>query len=103
MMVAIKDMEMPSGCYYCHFAENRKTNDYGSFCECGILEDYETINLLERSKHPNCPLVEIITCKDCKHFYCIADCPPSIKVCGLHNGAMRISEKFYCADAERRE
>lgn len=29
------------------------------FCECGILEDYETINLYEHSKHPNCPLVEI--------------------------------------------
>ena len=44
----------------------------------------------------------IITCKDCKHFYCIAECP-SIKVCGLHNGAMRISEKFYCADAEMKK
>ena len=41
----------------------------------------------------------IVTCKDCRHFYCIAECP-QIKVCGLHNGAMRISEKFYCADAE---
>lgn len=57
-MVAIKDMEMPSSCYDCRFAENKRTNDYGSFCECGILEDYETINLLEHSKHPNCPLVE---------------------------------------------
>lgn len=57
-MVAI-NMEIPSGCYDCPFAKNERTNDYGSFCECGILEDYETINLLEHSKHPNCPLVEI--------------------------------------------
>lgn len=58
-MVAIKDMVMPSSCYDCSFAKNNKTNDYGSFCECGILEDYETINLLMHSKHPNCPLIEI--------------------------------------------
>lgn len=58
-MVAIKDMEIPSDCYDCPFAKNKRTNDYGSFCECGILEDYETINLYEHSKHPNCPLVEI--------------------------------------------
>lgn len=57
-MIVIKNMKMPSSCYDCPFAKNERTNDYGSFCECGILEDYETINLLEHSKHPNCPLVE---------------------------------------------
>lgn len=57
-MIAIKDIEMPSSCYDCPFAKNERTNDYGSFCECGVLEDYETINLLEHSKHSNCPLVE---------------------------------------------
>lgn len=56
-MIVIKDMEMPSSCYDCPFAKNERTNDYGSYCECGILEDYETINLLEHSKHPNCPLI----------------------------------------------
>ena len=57
-MIIIKNMEIPSSCYDCPFAKNKRTNDYGSFCECGILDDYETINLLEHSKHPNCPLVE---------------------------------------------
>ena len=57
-MIVIKNMKMPSSCYDCPFAKNERTNDYGSFCECGVLEDYETINLLEHSKHPNCPLVE---------------------------------------------
>ena len=52
------NMKMPSSCYDCPFAKNERTNDYGSFCECGILEDYETINLLEHSKHSNCPLIE---------------------------------------------
>jgi hypothetical protein len=51
-------MKMPSSCYDCPFVKNKRTNDYGSFCECGILDDYETINLLAHSKHPNCPLIE---------------------------------------------
>ena len=68
-MIAIKDMEMPSDCYDCPFAKNKRTNDYGSFCECGILEDYETINLYEHSKHPNCPLVEIEERKVGKWIY----------------------------------
>lgn len=58
-MIAIKDMEMPSDCYNCPFTKNERTNDYGSFCKCEILEDGETINLLKHSKHYNCPLVEI--------------------------------------------
>lgn len=57
-MIVIKDMKMPSSCYDCPFVKNERTNDYGSYGECGILEDYETINLLEHSKHPNCPLVD---------------------------------------------
>ena len=68
-MIAIKDMEMPSDCYDCPFAKNKRTNDYGSFCECGILEDYETTNLYEHSKHPNCPLVEIEERKVGKWIY----------------------------------
>ena len=61
----IKNMKMPSGCYDCPFVKNKRTNDYGSFCECGILEDCETINLLEHSKHPNCPLAEHEPSEDC--------------------------------------
>ena len=57
-MIVIKDIKMPKSCYDCPFVKNERTNDYGTFGECGILEDYETINLLEHSKHPNCPLVE---------------------------------------------
>lgn len=87
-MVTIKDMEMPKSCAECGMKKR---------CEYGIAGGWR-----ENRRVYDCPLVEIITCKDCKHFYCIAECP-SIKVCGLHNGAMRISEKFYCADAERRD
>lgn len=59
------DMKMPSRCYYCPFAKDKKTNDYGSFCECMALGNHETINLLEHSRHSNCPLIEQEPCDDC--------------------------------------
>ena len=63
-MIVIKDMKMPDDCYDCCFAVDEETNDYGSFCKCGILNDYETINLLEHNKAPNCPLIEQETILD---------------------------------------
>ena len=96
-MVAIKDMDcMPTNCLMCS-----EKCDGVRVCGYDGHEIEETPAVVTNQRDKNCPLLEIITCKDCKHFYCIADCP-SIKVCGLHNGTMRISEKFYCADAERR-
>lgn len=91
-MVAIKDMEMPDSCDDCPFAVDEETNDYGSFCKCGILDDYETINLLEHSKHPNCPLMEIITCKDCKHN--------DEGSCDMDGYGVK--DDYYCASAKRR-
>jgi len=97
-MVAIKDMEIPSGCYDCPFAKNEKTNDYGSFCECGILEDYETINLLEHSKHPNCPLVEIEERKHGKweHDKLFGECAYVCSFCHTIWTSSEIQNMHYC-------
>jgi hypothetical protein len=45
-------------------------------------------------------LVEIVTCKDCKHLCHIEDVP-KVLVCGKHN-CQQVSGNFYCADGERR-
>ncbi len=98
-MIAIKDIEMPTSCYNCPFAENKRTDDYGSFCECGILDDCETINLLEHSKHSDCPLIEIVTCKDCEYNGTMR-CK-----CFMSDGHEYMSynnPNFYCADAKKR-
>lgn len=99
-MIAIKGMEMPSECMECMFCNHIKNNDYSlRYGDCAILGDGEIMNLLLHRKHTDCPLVEIVTCKDCaiggrEHS-------ESGKYC-IHTG--RITEDdFYCADAERRE
>lgn len=98
-MIGIKGMEMPNDCMKCNFCNHIKSNDYGTYGDCVILGDNERMNLLLHQKHTDCPLVEIVTCKDCaiggrKHS-------GSGKYC-MHTG--RITEDdFYCADAERKE
>jgi hypothetical protein len=57
-MVAIKDMEMPIRCAECKFCIRQKSNDYGSFGQC-MVQNCETVNTLNWSLPPSCPLVEI--------------------------------------------
>jgi hypothetical protein len=76
-MVAI-DMEMPKGCFEC---------ERGSICGYGL-----------GYRPDSCPLVEIVTCKDCKHWHndgIMTTCDKNIG-----NG---FPKDHYCADAERRE
>lgn len=56
--------------------------------DCGVIED------------DNCPLIEIVTCKDCKNCWCIEG--SKNKLCEKH-GCMKVSNNFYCADGERKE
>lgn len=86
-MIAI-DIEMPKNCLDCpirHYIDNE-----GNYCDLTGLYNRED----------DCPLVRIVTCKDC-----------------IHNGTMRCkcfmsdrneymsynNPNFYCADGERRE
>lgn len=56
-MIGIKGREMPKSCSECPF----KANDY----VCGLLDCAFSCNHFKERNY-NCPLVEIITCKDCK-------------------------------------
>lgn len=91
-MIAIKGMEMPSCCAECKFCINQKTNDYGSYGQC-VAHNCETVNTLNWSLPPSCPLVEIVTCKDCIHR----------DKYGCRHGHPNCKDNFWCADAERRE
>ena len=100
-MIAIKGMEMPSDCMECMFCNHIKNNDYGSYGDCAILGDNERMNLLLHKKHSNCPLVEIVTCKDCKYN---VKSGKNTTMCDIgHRFYMRDHRTFYCADGERRE
>lgn len=95
-MIAIKDMEMPKGCQRCKFFRKHLFGnglDYSYSCMLRATEfPYPWIRQLEE-RASDCPLVEIITCKDCKHNK-NGICP---------NYRHFVEDDFYCADAERRE
>ncbi len=85
-MVAIKGMkEMPKICSECDFC-------HGHICK------RTGIDIITNPKS-GCPLVEIVTCKDCKHCCRITD-TPNVLLCGKHN-CQQVSKNFYCADGER--
>lgn len=92
-MVAIKDMEMPESCIDCPFVKAEGTKFF-----CSRIMKYIDKDNLE-NKHDDCPLVEIVTCKDCK--YCVmteVGC-----YCDRHIHRLDTHLDKYCADAERRE
>ena len=93
-MIAVKG-EMPKNCSECSF----KANDY----VCGLLDCAFSCNHFTERNY-NCPLVEIVTCKDCKHYkhhgtngYC------SKRVnTDSHTDVYR-EPNYFCALGERRE
>jgi len=89
-MIAIKDIqEMPKRCFECHY--------FDDYCDLTGKWVSDTAQI----RDGDCPLVEIVTCKDCKHLCHIEDAP-KILVCGKHN-CQQVSKNYYCADGERRE
>lgn len=95
-MVAIKGMEeMPKSCAECSFV----VDDMCGGATCILLYDEWKDN--ENHRAENCPLTEIITCKNCKHCYHMTDAP-KVLVCEKHN-CQQVSKNFFCADGERKE
>ena len=95
-MIAI-NMEMPKCCHWnCPLC-----NEDGGACMLGAY-DPKTDTKKERAK--DCPLVEIVTCKNCKHkVFLASDNDGKITyMCDKHCKNIT-DEDFYCADAERRE
>ena len=83
-MIAIKGMEeIPKNCVECNHMDLQQAINcqliYSGCANCG--------------RHPDCPLVEIVLCKDCKHRI---GCK-----CTLLN--LLVDDSGFCADAERRE
>lgn len=93
-MVAIKDMEMPKCC----FGNNPCPLANGETGTCNKLEFQEDCDTTEE-RPSNCPLVEIGTCKDCKHR------DPEDKKCDCGHSIVWQTprpDNWYCADFEKR-
>jgi hypothetical protein len=101
-MIAIKDMKMPKSCGECLRTEMCSTylNQY--------VYHPSTRYSYGQDKRPNdCPLVEIVTCKNCNHHEDIVAAlhkdgtKKILHVCKKHE--MGVSEDFFCKDGERGE
>ena len=98
-MVAIKGMKMPRNCMECPLTYPRWDFDIGCKCCKAIIGHHEEYGEYKTTRHPDCPLVEIVTCEHCK--YCVmteVGC-----YCDRHVHRLDTHLDKYCADAERRE
>ena len=83
-MVIYKDIkEIPSGCDKCEL-----------FSICKHRDVYN-----ENHKPADCPLAEIITCKECKHCKKYADSNDYLIWCKRDSCA--VSEDYYCGSGRR--
>ena len=94
-MIAIKTMEeMPKSCNECRM--KRK-------CEQGVGL---TGGWREDKRGYACPLIDIVTCKDCGHHEVVVaakhtdGCTKILHVCQKHGNV--VSEDYYCADGARK-
>ena len=94
-MIAIKDMEMPESCIDCPFVKAEGTK---FFCS-RIMKYIDKDNL--GNKHDDCPLVEIVTCKDCD--YCRFELVEGMPYYWCDKDNCTTSEDFYCGNGDRRE
>jgi hypothetical protein len=92
-MVAVEGMGIPKNCMDCPLFDG----EYGT---CNIMGEPKADATEERAE--NCPLVEIVTCKDCRHcfidedghgYHCEKSDTERIPTCA----------DFYCVHAERRK
>ena len=94
MSVLVKGWSIPTdGCCGCYF----RTGKY-----CGILSKNERVlEYAERFTRPdNCPLTELIRCKDCQHYRPFITEPDVFHYCWLWS--KRFKEDEYCARAKRK-
>ena len=88
-MIAI-NTKMPKGCWGCNFCYDNK----GYYCAINNNLLASSIVDIPNERPSSCPLVEVVTCKDCDNR-----CTGGL--CTKHN--ITVTKDFYCADAERRE
>ena len=97
-MIVIKEMEMPKSCLECLLAYPRWDFNIGCKCCKAIIGHHDEYGEYKTKRHPDCPLVEIITCKDCKHWH-----DDGIMTTCDKNIGHGFPRDHFCADAERRE
>lgn len=95
-MIAIKGLEMPTDCKKCPLMGTDGIDKFSPIMCIAIWATKREIkHCVEGKILDGCPLVEIVTCKDCKYLSATHSCNASRdrRICPAD---------FYCANAERR-
>ena len=91
-MIAIPNMEKPKSCWECRLMDG----------EANCLVTDEGISFKQEGILPDCPLIDIVTCGECKHYeeseYIRGD-----MVCKYHMGHTYYTEADrFCSHGERK-
>ena len=90
-MIAIKDMEIPKCCSECELKS-------GSYCyHKKPPYDLNSIDVL-KERASDCLMVEIVTCKDCKHWH-----DDGIMTTCDKNIGHGFPKDYFCAESEGKE
>ena len=95
-MVAIKDTEMPKSCGVCPRITTCSTylNQYVNYPS--------TRYSYGQDKRPNnCPLVEIVTCKECEHSRTCVIEEKTHRFCNCEKHRLQeVTDDYFCGDGE---
>ena len=94
-MITIKGMEIPKTCAECQFG----CITYRNNRKCKISESCYSVILTSKERPADCPLVEIVTCKDCKH--CGFDDSDQTFFCNAYGNI--VCSSHFCSNGERKE
>lgn len=93
MNILIKGMKKPKSCYnHCEFIANKEIG-----CP---LKDYIESHQYKNAIHPDCPLIEIVRCGECKWSY--TDERDGLTWCKVHMSHYRVNADHFCSYGERR-
>ena len=97
MGVYIPNMEKPKNITRCSYKINPEE------CKCIYTDKVfeETLALIMDHPCPDCPLIEIVECKDCKWSY-IDERDGGTMWCKVHFHDYRVTDDGFCNYGERR-
>ena len=96
MSIIIKGMDMPKkGCWDCPLMD----------CEGGCLPLDKGISYKQKGRHPDCPLIEIVECQECKYCetYAVSNDTPIGRWCHRFSITKAVESDDFCSYGERRK
>ena len=89
-MIAIPNIDMPKECVECFYG-----------LRCKVVPRWLTADFTISS---DCPLIDIVTCGECKYskIYALQSDTPMSRWCHKGHFPKEVTDGYYCGDGERR-